>query len=251
MVSKKPCCHKSKKEGMAVAKKGISPSNDSIASKIEAVILDFDGVITDSEKHWTTLIRTLVETHGLQWTDDLRAQTQGRSQSDTWKLLCEKYGLRISREHYDREMNTAIENMYVTKAALVKGVASFIVWARKHKFKLAIATSSTLRWVELFLKRFDLDGSFDTIVTAEDGLRGKPEPDVYLATLSRLNVKADAAIAIEDSTNGVLAAVTAGILTMGFLNGLNTRTAVEKATIIVSSFAEASDKIGGKYEHTQ
>lgn len=55
---------------------------------------------------------------------------------------------------------------------------------------------------------------FAAVLTTDDCERGKPAPDVYVEALSRLNIDADDAVAIEDSSTSVLAAKAAGIYTI-------------------------------------
>jgi beta-phosphoglucomutase-like phosphatase (HAD superfamily) len=65
----------------------------------------------------------------------------------------------------------------------------------------------------LLSARPSMAGRFDLIVSRENSDRPKPAPDVYLAALSQLRLDASEAIAIEDSADGVAAALAAGIAT--------------------------------------
>jgi beta-phosphoglucomutase-like phosphatase (HAD superfamily) len=61
------------------------------------------------------------------------------------------------------------------------------------------------------LERFGIGGQFDAIVCREDVTRTKPDPELYRTALQRLDVRAEEAIALEDSTNGIRAAKAAGL----------------------------------------
>jgi beta-phosphoglucomutase-like phosphatase (HAD superfamily) len=61
------------------------------------------------------------------------------------------------------------------------------------------------------LERFGIGGQFDAIVCREDVKRTKPDPELYRTALQRLGVQPDEAIALEDSSNGILAAKAAGL----------------------------------------
>lgn len=52
---------------------------------------------------------------------------------------------------------------------------------------------------------------FDEIVCGDDLEKGKPNPEIYLKTCEKLEVKPEEAVAIEDSKNGILAAESAGM----------------------------------------
>ena len=55
---------------------------------------------------------------------------------------------------------------------------------------------------------------FETILTRDDVLRGKPSPDLYLLAASRFGLQPDVCVAVEDSNHGVAAAHAAGAITI-------------------------------------
>ena len=57
----------------------------------------------------------------------------------------------------------------------------------------------------------DLSSAFAAVVSSEEVPRGKPAPDVYLAAADRLAVAPTACAGVEDSSNGLRAAVAAGL----------------------------------------
>ena len=80
--------------------------------------------------------------------------------------------------------------------------------------------------------------SFDTIKCADDVTHAKPAPDVYLAALQALEVEAEAAVAFEDSPNGLLAAKCAGIFCVAVPNAITRQLVFEGADLVLSSLAE-------------
>jgi putative hydrolase of the HAD superfamily len=72
-------------------------------------------------------------------------------------------------------------------------------------------SSSSHFWVDGWLDRLELSRFFDTVVCRGDAPRIKPAPDLWLEALIRLKVEAGAALAIEDSLNGVHSAREAGL----------------------------------------
>jgi beta-phosphoglucomutase-like phosphatase (HAD superfamily) len=55
-------------------------------------------------------------------------------------------------------------------------------------------------------------------VSSEQVRAGKPAPDVYLETARRLGVEAVSCVAVEDSTNGLRAALAAGMTVIAVPN---------------------------------
>lgn len=79
---------------------------------------------------------------------------------------------------------------------------------------VGVATTGSREWVEPLLASLlgrDLSRRLGAVVTGEDVRRKKPDPEAYLLALARLGVEASAAVAVEDSQNGLAAAKAAGL----------------------------------------
>jgi beta-phosphoglucomutase-like phosphatase (HAD superfamily) len=79
---------------------------------------------------------------------------------------------------------------------------------------------------------------FDSIKCSNDVKYSKPAPDLYLASLHALGVRADQAIALEDSPNGVLAAQRAGIFCIAVPNPVTSRLSLSHADMQLTSLAD-------------
>jgi len=77
------------------------------------------------------------------------------------------------------------------------------------------ATSSSPAEAHVVLQALGLAGQFDVVVTAADVVRAKPAPDLYLLATARLAVTPQQAIAVEDSSSGLQAALAAGVTCIG------------------------------------
>lgn len=81
---------------------------------------------------------------------------------------------------------------------------------RKRGLKLGVATNSIRLTTEVFLELAGVRDYFEVVTTNEDVVKSKPSPDVYSTTCQKLSVKPNFALAIEDSTYGVISASDAG-----------------------------------------
>jgi HAD superfamily hydrolase (TIGR01509 family) len=79
---------------------------------------------------------------------------------------------------------------------------------------MAIVTSSSQRTADAHLQLAGIRHRFETVLTRDDVLRGKPSPDLYLLAASRFGLPPDACVAVEDSNHGVTAAHAAGAITI-------------------------------------
>jgi beta-phosphoglucomutase-like phosphatase (HAD superfamily) len=111
-----------------------------------------------------------------------------------------------------------------------------------------VASSSNRPIIELVLHRSGLADCFAAVVSSEEVEHGKPAPDVYLAVATRIDVEPSDCVAIEDSTNGIKAALAAGMRTIAVPNREFPPDArvLDSATAVVPSLAEVtSDVVAG------
>jgi len=84
----------------------------------------------------------------------------------------------------------------------------------KGKLKLAIATGSPEKFLEIALEGLNIKDFFDVLQNSDDVINGKPDPEIYLKTIRQLNLKPKECIVLEDSGNGALAGNKAGCYTI-------------------------------------
>ena len=130
----------------------------------------------------------------------------------------------------------------VEQQPLLPGVADRIAEAQALGLRLGVASSSRRPWVEGHLEARGLRAAFSCLACREDppGLRGKPYSDTYEAVISCLGVVAADALAIEDSPNGVRAAIAAGLRCLAVPNGLTAHLDLSEADVVAASLAEVS-----------
>jgi HAD superfamily hydrolase (TIGR01509 family) len=140
--------------------------------------------------------------------------------------------------------------IYGQKVSLMPGFQESLSMLRANRVPVALASSSPMSWINIVLDRFDLSHAFDVVVSADelDG-RGKPSPAIYLHTASKLGVKPEKCLVIEDSMNGVLSAKNAGMFCVGFRNGFNEEQDISRADIIIHDMAELPAIFGKVFGH--
>ena len=88
-------------------------------------------------------------------------------------------------------------------------VASWSSTLQKQGWLQAIASAAPRANVEAVLEALAV-ASFFGIVSAEDVVRGKPDPEVYLTAASRIGVSPDRCIVVEDAAAGIEGALPGG-----------------------------------------
>jgi beta-phosphoglucomutase-like phosphatase (HAD superfamily) len=84
----------------------------------------------------------------------------------------------------------------------------------------------------------DRAARFDVVLAGDVVERKKPAPDIYLLAVERLGVPGSETLAIEDSRNGILAAVGAGLRCVMTVNGYTEEEDNSEATLVVSSLGD-------------
>jgi HAD superfamily hydrolase (TIGR01509 family) len=128
--------------------------------------------------------------------------------------------------------------------APMPGVAELLDQARAAAVPLGIASSSSGEWVLGYLRRFGIADRFDHVVTREMVHRPKPAPDLYLAACSGLSADPARTVALEDSVNGVSAALAAGMVCVAVPNRITWDFDLSSAHMVAASLTDLDlDKV--------
>nr|WP_245917559.1 HAD family hydrolase [Bacillus canaveralius] len=204
---------------------------------IKAIIFDFDGTIIDTESLWYRVFKEVLEAdYGVTLPLEQFAKVIGTTDELLYEYINSQSANPVEREELTAKVSEKFTS-YEDVLLLRDGVHEVMEEARDLGLKLAIASSSHREWVEEFLERFQLHGYFETIKTKEDVLRVKPDPALYLEAIKELDVKAEEALAVEDSVNGSLAAVTAGLHCVVIPNDVTSFMAFHEQTIRYDAFS--------------
>jgi HAD superfamily hydrolase (TIGR01509 family) len=205
---------------------------------IRAIVFDFDGLILDTEEPIYRSWLEVYEAHGEDLPFERWVQTVGSTTTGFHPQhhLEERLGRPLPKEVLERRMNRRTELILANR--LLPGVVERLEEAREMGLKLGVASSSTQEWVRGHLARLGILGQFDCLRCRDDVANAKPEPDLYLAVLDCLGVRAAEAIAIEDSPNGVASARRAGMKCVAIPNSITARLDLSHADLILNSLAE-------------
>ncbi|GMK38107.1 haloacid dehalogenase [Paenibacillus sp. CCS19] len=178
---------------------------------IRALLFDFDGLTVDTETLWYEAFVELYRDHGQELSLEQYAQCIGTTFAsfDPYQELMNR-GVDRSRE----ELKRMVDAIYTNKTGQLElrpGVRAYLDEAKSLGLRIAIVSSSERAWIDPYIRRFELDGYYDLIMTGDKVEHVKPDPALYLKALNELQINADEAIAFEDSLNGLKAAKQAGI----------------------------------------
>lgn len=208
-----------------------------LTGRYRAVIFDMDGLLLDTEGLWDRAEGELFRRHGDAWTHEDKLAVMGSSVEFSARYYAERLGRPL------QDGLSLVDEMYVLMMAELgrgvvpqPGAVELLRQLREQgTVRVGLASNSSRQMVDVALASAGLGNAFEVIVTADDVAQAKPAPDIYLRASSLLGVAPSEALALEDTTPGILAAKAAGL-----------------ACIAVPQFAEtdvaAADRVVGSLE---
>jgi HAD superfamily hydrolase (TIGR01509 family) len=182
-----------------------------------AVIFDLDGVLLDSEHLWNEAKHELVVETGGTWRDEAPVTMMGMSSPEWAAYLRDDLGVPLDAAAINVEVVHRMERFYELELPLLPG-AERAVLALAARWPLGLASSSNREIIDRFLALSGFGDAFAVTLSSEQVERGKPAPDVYLATARALDVDPASCVAVEDSSNGLRAADAAGMAVIAVPN---------------------------------
>ena len=222
------------------------------------LIFDCDGVLADTERHGhLPAFNATFREFGLpvEWTEEeygrLLAIGGGKERMATLFTpeFVESTGLpadpagqadELARWH---KRKTAIYTEMVSQGQLPArpGIRRIITAAQDAGWTLAVASTSAEASVQAILREAvgpQRASRFDLVLAGDVVAHKKPAPDIYQLAIERLGIAPESALAIEDSRNGLLAAVGAGLRCLITVNGYTEHEDASEAVLVVSSLGD-------------
>ncbi|RKY16935.1 MAG: haloacid dehalogenase [Planctomycetota bacterium] len=223
-----------------------------------ALIFDCDGVLADTERHGhLPAFNQVFEEFGLpvRWSEDDYGAALGigggkeRMASLLTPDLVVAAGLPHDRvgqlatvaEWHRRKTEIYIEIVEAGRLPARPGIKRIVDAARRAGWQLAVCSTSAEASVRAILDHaVGAAAAGDFLVLAGDVVpRKKPAPDIYRLACERLDISPAEAVVIEDSRNGLLAAVAAGLATVVTVNDYTAQQGFDEARLVVTSLGDS------------
>lgn len=206
---------------------------------MRALVLDFDGLILDTETAVFGAWQHVFESFDLtfdraEWLNGIGTDSQN---FDPMDQLRSHTGGSLDPDAIHARRRNWVES-FLEELDPMPGVRQLLEDAARLNLSTAVASSSPRDWVEPHLRRIGLEHHFEAIVTRDDVDRAKPHPDLYLRALDRLGAGAGEAIAIEDSENGVTAARAAGMACVAVPGPMTLEMDFSHASLVLPTLAD-------------
>jgi HAD superfamily hydrolase (TIGR01509 family) len=209
---------------------------------IKTVIFDMDGVIVDTEPVHHYAYNQHFKQLNIDVSPEMYATFTGNSTKNIFERLKAQYNLSDdvptlveTKRNLFNEAFDSKEDLY-----LLDGVEDLIKDLHQNGMQLVLASSSATVTINKIFNRFGLHQYFTHIVSGEDFPKSKPHPAIFQQAAFLAKTPVENCIVIEDSTNGILAAKSAGIYCIGYDSFHSKMQDYSKADRVISNFDELS-----------
>ena len=182
----------------------------SVFPGVKALIFDCDGTLADTMPIHIKAWCDTFSDYGIQCPEDFLRTVMGMPAQRIMERFNRLFGHHIDPVSFARKKNRrAGEKLAETRP--IEPVAA-IVKQYRGKLPMAVASGGTRENVLLTLESIGLLNCFSAVLTSDDDVRPKPDPDIFLEAARRMKVAARVCQVFEDGQAGIEAARRAGML---------------------------------------
>ncbi|PNQ72971.1 ABC transporter ATP-binding protein [Hanstruepera neustonica] len=207
---------------------------------LKAVLFDMDGVIVDTEPLHHKAYFGMFDSVKIDVTEEHYQTFTGQSTINVCKHLCDHFSIQKNPEELVQIKRDIFKELFISDSSLkmLDGVFDLIKDYYENELTLVLASSASMQTINNVFDRFDLDKYFKGKLSGADLKASKPHPEIFLKAAQTAGFETKNCMVIEDSTNGIQAANSAGIFCVGFKSPHSKNQDYSKADKIISNFNE-------------
>ena len=208
---------------------------------IKAAIYDLDDLMVNSitlhEKAWDVLLATY-SLHTSDIPEDLRSSFVGRRVIDIADEIISYFHLPVNPKDFYQQRQQIFLKLVADQLQTMPGLVESLELFRNNGMKIALASSGMVEYINLVLKKFDIEKFFDIIITGDDVQKGKPDPETYHIACQKLGLPPTDCLVLEDATAGIASAKAAGCKCIAIINKFTLSQDLSQADLILNSLIE-------------
>jgi len=184
---------------------------------LKAIIFDLDGTLVDSLPYHHESWRIFFKNNNLEEHDFSEVLKEYKG-GGTLELMTSVFGDMYTKDELKKmtdDKEIIFRDIYKSKIYPIEGLKQFLDNLKKNNILLSIGSNAIRKNVLMTIEELSITNYFSSIICGDEVSRGKPDPEMFVKTLSNLNVSRDECIIFEDSIEGVKAAKNADIKVIG------------------------------------
>ena len=203
------------------------------------IIFDMDGVLLDSEPMHQEIIYETFQLEGIPFDKAYIQTLTGMSAFPMWEKIKHDAQRSESVEELIKfHRDYFFKRLPEVKVPLVPHVKDVLEKFKNEGKHLSLASSSGRKLIDIFTQQTNIAHYFEVIMSGDDVKYSKPNPEIFLKVAQWYGLPATQFTVIEDSTNGVKAAKSAGMQCVGFQNPLSGGQDLSQADLLIHSMQE-------------
>ena len=176
----------------------------------KSVIFDVDGTLLDSMCIWENVAPDYLRSRGATPRADLNEALSRLGGHEIPGYFRSEYGLRESVDEIMRGIYKLLEDFYLHKAPLKKGVIPVLSALSELGIKMSIATATEKYLIDSALERLGIRKHFKRIFSCGEEMTSKSSPDIYLRAAVDLGTAISETLIVEDALYAIRSAKSAG-----------------------------------------
>ncbi len=186
--------------------------------EFKAVIFDMDGVLINSETFYSDMEQVHFKMLGLTITHEEHITYQGTATDEMWRTIKQKHGVPHPLEDLVEMTGSLTIPAFreMDEIPLMPKITQLLEVLKSKNIPLALASSSYPEVIDIVLDKSGLRKFFPITVNSKMVGKSKPAPDIFLMAANLLGVEPEQCLVIEDSTNGIRAALSAGMYCIAY-----------------------------------
>lgn len=216
---------------------------------MDTFIFDMDGTIFDTESFYYQTWLDLGNIHGFSFGIEDKMNLSGKQNKEAVGYMVKNFQMSEDEAIALRvELNEIRDKRFKELDYSLKkeGLVEILDYLKKENKKIGLASSSIRPRIDFLVKREDVGEYFDTIISSDDIVKGKPDPEIFNLCMERLNVKKETTYILEDSLAGIKAAKASGAVAVLILDLDKSDEIKSHADLVFNSLLEFLDFIKKK-----
>ena len=174
---------------------------------------DLDGVLVDTIGTLYSAYLSILESFGTSGSEAEFDFLNGKNVNEIAEHLKQAHQLDCDESELIDLFQSHFDTLYAN-VDLIPGALWILEFLQSQDARLALASGSSRKNIDVILGRFELEPFFEMIVSGDDVEKAKPSPDIY--NLVKRHFQTNRCYVVEDSSNGIQAARCAGLITVLF-----------------------------------
>ncbi|HQJ74107.1 MAG TPA: HAD family phosphatase [Bacteroidota bacterium] len=205
---------------------------------IKALIFDMDGVLIDSYSMHKEALEITAKEYGITVSEEDFISIFGKTSYEGIKSL-PQFSFWSDEKIYEfnDKQDGRFREIFKTNPRYIEGSKLFLKKIYEKGYLIGIGTSAPKANAEVFLSVFGNNGFFRCVITGDDVLKGKPDPEIYLKCAEALNQKPENCVVFEDSIMGIKSAKSAGATVIA-LTTTHKADELKEADYIIKNFVD-------------